>query len=530
MTDRGPRSYRIERSVLGAPFAVDGDERPEVVARLVEGAEPEYFAKGRHRRLFSAICDLHARGESVDMTLLAEELGEAGDLDAVGGLSFLATLVDESPTAGNLSHHLDRLREYRTLRRVRSASETIADAVENASPSEAGDLVESALEAIRNIQQEAAEASSDGLRTAQEILDDPETGRTPVTVANKIAWQGLTTLLAGREKSGKSTLVRYVASRRTGGRPLWEGPPQGDKIRVLYWGQERPGDIAADLQRLGADLDRVYPRDMRLIRSGRFAALRGDLTRVEPKLLVIDTLSTFVDRMDLDPGSSSDWEPVMNRFGALAQEDEIGIVLNHHARKSDGEYRDSTAIGAGVDAILELRRDPEEGENVRRVKVRSRSAVSADSFSYLLDNPGKEQPRLRLLNGSLSLEERVQRYVLRHEGCSQRAVIDGVRGKGADVRDALKELCEEEGPLEEDDSTTPYQYRVRQDAGGNGTEAVQKRLGNGSADSGGESVSESAPPSAGGGRSETPAGSADSDERSEQEGDGTLTRGDEKVI
>lgn len=480
-----PHSEDAEISVLGAPFAAL-DDGGETTGRLVEMVEEEDFFLARHRALFRAIQRIHDRGEPVDVLTVSEALIDAGELEDAGGMSYLAQLVDAVPTAANLEAYVEVLREYRRRRKIAEAAEEALEAAHGRNgtkpPVKIAAALRDRIEAVRRLEPDKA----DRLRTAREILDDPDARRTPATVVEKLAWAGRVTLLAGREKSGKSTLVRWATARRAAGERVWGGPPTGDGCEVLYYGQEPRVDIAVDLDRFGANLDRVHVADMRTF-ADRLGHLERDIKTIQPGLVVVDTLSTLTALMDLDPGSAADWEPVMDQLGALASKSDAAFALNHHARKSDGEYRDSTAIGAGVDAILELRPSPSEEENVRSVTARARSAIPAANFEYSLTGDGP-YARLELLDGSLSLEERVQRFVADHEGCSQRAVLDGVRGQRDDVRDALKRLAQSGGPVVEDDSSTPYQYRIAETARRNATGTVEERKRNGGIDSGGRSV------------------------------------------
>lgn len=496
-----PWSEAAEISVLGA-MVIDDDACAEALDRL----EPADFYRESNRRIFDAFRRLRERGKTVaDVALLSEELKASGDLEAVGGMSYLARLLDAVHDGRNVESHAERLRELRAVRVLRAAASEVLQSTDGVAPGEAREILSYLEERVREAQDRTDARDHGGLRTATEILEDPDARSRPSPVADRLAWEELVTLLAGREKAGKSTLLRFAVARITQGQRVWTGElTAAGPRRVVYWAEERNEDVARDLKRIGADTDLVSVRDMRLVRGDRLACLRRDLEDFDPALLVVDTLATLIDHMDLDPGSSADWSPVMNWIGGFAQEFAVAVILNHHARKSDGEYRDSTAIGAGVDAILELRRDPQERKNARKVTAKARAAADARNFSYELVDAG-ERPRLDLLDGSLSLEERIQRFVRRHEGCAQRQVIEGVRGKGADVRDTLKSLCEDGAPLVEDASSTPYQYRTRQDPCGNGPETVGKRSGNGDTGNEGRSVSSSGERPKGSPREETQA-------------------------
>lgn len=482
--DDAPREADTEVSVLGA-MLIDHDARTEALGRL----EPEDFYLEANRTVFTAFRRLHDRGQAADVALLADELKSSEELEAVGGMPYLAQLVDAVPNGRRIREHASRLRELRALRELRDLATDTLEVADSAGPGEAGGMVSAVTERLRDIEARASVADEDGLRTAREILEDPEARKQPASVLDRLAFEGRLTLFAAREKCGKSTTTRFSVSRLTCGRHVWTGEPLPAGPRsVLYWAEEVPGDVARDLERMGADLDRVHVRDMRLIVGDRFAALQRDLDRVQPALLVIDTLPTFTDNMELESGASDDWQPVMNRFGALAQEYSVAVLLNHHATKHDGGYRDSTAIGAGVDLILEMRRDPQEGKNVRTVEAKPRSAVDVNDFKYELVEDG-EGPRLELLDGSLSLDERIVRFVRVHQPCSQRQIREGVRGQVKTIRRRLDELTEEGGPLHCNDETTPFQYTIRQEAGGTASEPVQNRERTGVEGNGGRSGS-----------------------------------------
>lgn len=456
-------SEEAEVCVLGA-MLIDEEARAEALDRL----EPEDFWKSANRTIFRAFGRLNGRGREADVTLLHEELRAADELEAAGGMPYLAQLVDAVPNGRRISDHAERLRELRNVREVRSAANEVLQSTESMAPGEAPEALAGLEERLREARERTPGRDRGGLRTATEILEDPDAGSRPATVADRLAWEELVSLLAGREKAGKSTLLRFSAARLTQGRHVWNGEPTAAGPRtVLYWAEERVEDVAADLKRIGADTDLVSIRDMRFVTGDRFSRLRRDVEEVDPGLLIVDTLQTFTDPMDLDSGSASDWSPVMSRFGALAQEYVLAVLLNHHATKHDGSYRDSTAIGAGVDAILELRRDPQEGDNVRTVTAKARASADARDFKYEFVDAG-DRPHLELLDTSLSLDERVHRFVRRHQGCGQRDVIEGVRGGRDEIRSALNRLCEDGGPLVVDDRSMPYEYRTRQNPRGNG--------------------------------------------------------------
>jgi replicative DNA helicase len=117
---RPPFSAEAEISVLGG-MLIDGD----AMARAIEHVNDSMFFRETHRRLFRAMSRLFERGEVIDVITLSEDLKKAGELDSIGGLEFLAQLLDAVPTAANIEYHARIVREKAILRRLIDASSQI---------------------------------------------------------------------------------------------------------------------------------------------------------------------------------------------------------------------------------------------------------------------------------------------------------------------------------------------------------------------------------------------------------------------
>jgi len=77
---------------------------------------------------------------------------------------------------------------------------------------------------------------------------------------------------------------------------------------------------------------------------------------------------------------------VLAPINELARDYGLASILLHHASRATGEYRDSTAIGAKVDVILEMDSGTMDDQTLRRIKARGRFPV--DSFSIRLTDNG----------------------------------------------------------------------------------------------------------------------------------------------
>ena len=266
-------------------------------------------------------------------------------------------------------------------------------------------------------------------RSLAELLADPTLTDPPKAVVPRLAWQGRTTLLAGREKEGKSTVMGCAAACVSAGARFLDGCCL--RGPVLWVGlEEHLSDIAGRFQRFGADPAKVFITD-RLAKP--VEELEAAAQQLQPALIVVDTLAAFVEEMVEDANKSAAWTPVMLRFSRLAHDSGAAVALLHHARKSDGSYRDSTAIGAGVDVILEMRAASGDS-TIRHLKAKGRFAVENSSIRFT--GTGFE------LVGDSGLDRRILRFVAANSDCSKRQVRDGIAGNAQAIGETIDRLLE----------------------------------------------------------------------------------------
>jgi replicative DNA helicase len=84
------------------------------------------FYKSAHQKIYSAILDLFDKGEPVDLVTLANHLNEKGQIEDVGGASYLARLVDTVPLAVNAQHYAKIVHSKAALRRLIEKANAIA--------------------------------------------------------------------------------------------------------------------------------------------------------------------------------------------------------------------------------------------------------------------------------------------------------------------------------------------------------------------------------------------------------------------
>ena len=112
--DRGlPQSIEAERSILGA-ILLDNERLNQAVELL----KPDDFYLTNHRLIFEHMLSLSEKARAIDFLTLTESLDNAGQLETVGGRSFVSSLIDGVPRLSNLEYYARIVREKATLRRL----------------------------------------------------------------------------------------------------------------------------------------------------------------------------------------------------------------------------------------------------------------------------------------------------------------------------------------------------------------------------------------------------------------------------
>ncbi len=108
-----PHSIEAEQSTLGAMLI----ERT-AVEKVVEILGKEDFYRENHQTLFDVITFLADQGEPIDLVAVPNELKSRGQLDAIGGMAYLAALFDTVPTAANVEYYAKIVKEKSQRREV----------------------------------------------------------------------------------------------------------------------------------------------------------------------------------------------------------------------------------------------------------------------------------------------------------------------------------------------------------------------------------------------------------------------------
>ncbi|MBI4539484.1 MAG: AAA family ATPase [Gemmatimonadetes bacterium] len=254
-----------------------------------------------------------------------------------------------------------------------------------------------------------------------DVLQDTEAYRAPEAVVPKIAFRERTTLLAAPEKSGKSTLVAAAAAAVTQGEAfLGELCPQGNVLMI--WLEEHRDDLAEKIVRFGGDPKLVFFLDSLVDLRNPIPEIEREIKVTSPILVVIDSLSELGREAVKDPWAGIPWTRLLSPLNDAARTGPA-IVILHHTRKSDGKYRDSSAIGAAVDLILEM--STVSGDRRAR-EIKAQGRFRLDDYTIRLEEDGN---RYLLVGGEeIELLARIFVYVRDNPHASKRSVREKVEG------------------------------------------------------------------------------------------------------
>ncbi|MCL5283799.1 MAG: replicative DNA helicase [Armatimonadetes bacterium] len=124
-----PQNLDMEMAVLGSMLI-----KRDAIDIAAEILRSEDFYRETNRIIFDAILALWARNEPVDLLTLQEELirmpnsngqGGVNQLEAVGGIPYLTSLMDAVPTVTHVEHYAKIVTDKATLRRLIDASNQI---------------------------------------------------------------------------------------------------------------------------------------------------------------------------------------------------------------------------------------------------------------------------------------------------------------------------------------------------------------------------------------------------------------------
>lgn len=214
-----PQNLEAEQSILGA-ILIDNDALPKALEIL----DPEDFYKLSHKKIFNAMITLFEKNEPIDLITLTDYLRKKDELEQVGGISYISSLINMTPTAANIKYHSKIVREKSLLRGLLRASNEIARKVYEDSH-DAEELVDYAERSIFTISDKKVKASfvplkdviKDSFEMIEHLYDKKDTitgvpsGFKDLDELTTGFQKGDFIIVGGRPSMGKTAFVLNIA-------------------------------------------------------------------------------------------------------------------------------------------------------------------------------------------------------------------------------------------------------------------------------------------------------------------------------
>jgi AAA domain/DnaB-like helicase N terminal domain len=322
---------------------------------VFDSVPPTDFFLREHQTIARRMLAMRTQNKVVDLLTLTDELTVAGEVEASGGIPYIADLGDGLPKATNVEHYGRIVKENSLLRELmRMSQETEHSAQNGTGASALLDQLSAQISALR--------CRTNGTRTGfrvtalGELLQEREE-QVRWVLEDRLPVGGFS-LLAGKPKAGKSTLARCLALAVARGERFLNWPTAPGAVLYLAL-EEKRGEVQRHFREMGAIGDEPILVHAAQAPQAAISALHDLVAKHKPILVIVDPLLRLVRLQD-----SNDYAEVTQALEpllALARESGAHVLAVHHLRK--GERTDtgdtilgSTAFRAAVDTSLLLKR------------------------------------------------------------------------------------------------------------------------------------------------------------------------------
>ena len=156
-----PHDIQAEQSVLGSIFI-----NPDKMIEVAEYLKPDDFYRPAHKILFKAMVSLADRGEAIDIVTIKSSLESTDELSLVGGISYIAEVVNAVPTSSHAEHYAKIVAKKAQLR---SIIDNLSDSIGNAYDEDM-DIDEIIAKAERSLIEVSQASNKSSFRPIHDVL------------------------------------------------------------------------------------------------------------------------------------------------------------------------------------------------------------------------------------------------------------------------------------------------------------------------------------------------------------------------
>jgi len=384
-----PHSVEAEQSLLGGLML---DQRAWDQIADVVVADDLYRAD--HRLIFSVVAELVERNQPPDAVTVSEHLQRLGQLEAAGGLPYLARLVEDTPSAANIRAYARIVRDHAMLRRLIEIGGDIAASAHATEGLTASEIVDRAEQLVFDIA-ERGSGRGPGFVSLKQILPKTidrldflshstseitgvSTGFVEMDKMTAGLQRGELVIIAGRPSMGKTSLAINIA----------ENAALGHKVPAAIFSMEMSAEQLSF--RMLSSIGRI---GQQRLRTGKLHD--EDWPRVDSAVAMMSEAPIFID----DSGGLTPTE-VRARARRLKREHGLGLIVvdylqlmqvtgtvENRATELSEISRSLKALAKELDvpviALSQLNRGVEQRQDKRPVMSDLRECVPGDTLVCL---------------------------------------------------------------------------------------------------------------------------------------------------
>ena len=312
-----PHSIDAEQSILGG-LMIDNSTWDQVADLIVE----EDFYRRDHRLIFTAIATLAEEGQPFDPVTLKGWLEKHNELADAGGLAYLGTLSNYTPSAANIKAYAKIVREKSVLRQLIRVSTNIANSAYSPEGQDSSELLDRAEQQVFDIAEQGARSGS-GYTNIKNLLVKA-VDRIDDLYQNPTAYTGIPTgfndfddktsglqnsdlvIIAGRPSMGKTTFAMNIV----------ENAAIKNKSAVAVFSMEMPGEQL--VMRMLSSLGRI---DQHKIRTGKLDD--ADWPRLTSAVGILNEAPIYID----DTPSMSPMEIRARSRRIMREHGSLGLIV-----------------------------------------------------------------------------------------------------------------------------------------------------------------------------------------------------------
>ncbi len=154
-----PQAVPLEEAVLGAAML-----EKDAFSIIIDIVRPESFYVDGHQLIFKAMLELFEKTIPIDLLTLHDKLTSMGEIEAVGGSSYLAALTSKVASAANIEYHARIIaQKYIQRELIRVSTDIIRDSYEDTT--DVFDLLDKAEQGLFTITEQNMNKGYEGMNT-----------------------------------------------------------------------------------------------------------------------------------------------------------------------------------------------------------------------------------------------------------------------------------------------------------------------------------------------------------------------------